>query len=142
MARTAAASTASDSAIAAVMAAVFATMSSAFAFPFAPGSSDSAIDRAEALRFSMTEMGADFDRSNTPAKGAISPPSSASKRVMSSLASSMSVSAVGASVRFRLAIECGIAAWKGPLRRDREYGSQNSASRNVSYVTGRSAAIN
>jgi hypothetical protein len=89
----------------------FATISSAFDLALPPGNSAAAIARAEAVRFSMRELAADSERSNTTANGAISPLSSASKRMIAWLASSISARAAGGSVRFKSAIAGVIAAW-------------------------------
>ena len=73
----------SASLIAATIAAVLATMTLALAVVLAPGSSASAMARADAVRSSMLELAADSVRNKTDENGAISPPSSASNRVTS-----------------------------------------------------------
>ena len=72
--------------MAAVIAATFPTTIDALT-PGRSPSSASAMARAEAVRFSICELAADSERSSTAAKGAISPPSSASKRATSLAAS-------------------------------------------------------
>lgn len=103
-----------DSSTAAVIAAVLATIALALGLPLPPGSSASAIDRAEADRFSICELAADSERNSTAANGAISAPSSASKRAISWLASSACARIVGSTVSSKPVMEAGIAAWYGP----------------------------
>lgn len=96
--------------IAATIAAVLATITLALALALAPVNSASAIARTEAVRFSMFELAADSVRNRIAANGAISPPSSASKRMISLLASSASTSASAGKSTVRSAMSAAIAA--------------------------------
>jgi hypothetical protein len=74
IARIASASMLSARLIAATIAAVLAMMTLALAVVLAPGSSASAMARADAIRFSMFELAADSVRNRTDENGAIGPP--------------------------------------------------------------------
>lgn len=110
IARIALSSSRSASATAAFMASVLLTIRAALRRLVSPSASASAIARAEAVRFSMFELAADSERSRTDAKGAISSPSSASKRVISLLASSASARTAAGSETVSSAMEAGTAA--------------------------------
>ena len=77
--------------------------------------SASAIALAEAVRFSIFDDAADSDRSRRAAYGAMSAPSSASKRAIPAEASSASASVSVLSGMSRRAMSGGTAAWYGPL---------------------------
>lgn len=111
IARMAVPSMRSASATAACMASVFATITEALRRRECPRVSASAMARAEAVRFSILELAADSDRSSTEAKGAISSPSSASKRAISWLASSASARMREGRETSRFSTSAGIAAW-------------------------------
>src|SRR5262245_31315825 len=96
--------------IAATIDAVLATMTLALAVVLAPGSSASAMARADAVKFSMLELAADSVRNRTDENGAISPPSSASNRVISLLASSASARASDGRLTAMSAMSALIAA--------------------------------
>ena len=99
----------SDKARAACIAAVLATIISALRLAATPGSSASAMARAEAVRFSIWELAADSERINTAANGAMSSPSSASNRVISRLAASASAWTAGGRSSVRAAMAAGTA---------------------------------
>ena len=96
--------------IAATIASVLATMTLALAVVLAPGSSASAMARADAVRFSIFELAADSVRNRTDENGAISLPSSASNRVASRLASPASASTSDDRLTVRSAMSALIAA--------------------------------
>jgi len=109
IARMASASTVSDRATAVCIASVLRRSSQRCRLALPPGSSASAIARADAVKFSICELAADSDRSNTAANGAISPRVRRRNRVISWLADSASANTDGGKSRTRSATLAGTA---------------------------------